>query len=370
MFVTKTLAFRFAKVACAVALVGCGGGTEEETPPNVTVAAGQSIQAAINAIPKDAVRYTIAVEPGIYPETLTVDRPGVELRGIVRGPGDTDRPVLEGNNKIKDAVLASGSNFTIRGFTVRNYTGNGVTVMKAKVVRMLDVRADNTGLYGLYPVEVEDVLVEGCQVTKVADAGIYVGQSKKAVVRKSRAFGNVTGIEIENTVEALVEDNDVTNNAGGILVFVLPNNPSKVGERCTVRNNKVYANNHKNFAEPQSTVAKVPSGTGMLIMAAHDTVVTGNEIRDNNSAGVGILGLLSVFPNNPKLDIDPNPDRTQLRGNTYMNNGKMPDKALMEAGFKNGGDVLWDGNGKGVCEDEPQGAALSFIGITPGRCSS
>jgi parallel beta-helix repeat protein len=343
----------------------CGSG---EAPPDVTVSAGSSIQAAINAIPKTAERYVIAVEPGVYKESLTIDRPGVELRGIVRGPGPEGRPILEGEGKLKDALIASGSNFTLSGFLVRNYTANGVTAMKSKVVRMIDVWADKTGLYGLYPVEVEDVLVENCVVTNVADAGIYVGQSKKAVVRKSRASQNVTGIEIENTVDALVEDNEATDNAGGILVFVLPNNPSKVGEQCIVRRNNVHDNNHVNFADPKAVVAMVPSGTGLLIMAAHGTVATDNDLVNNNSIGVGIISLNTIFPNNPKLDVHPDPNNTQLRGNRYKDNGKMPGDLLTKNGFK-GGDILWDGTGKPVCEDEPQGANLAFVGATLPRCA-
>ena len=34
-----------------------------------------------------------------------------------------------------------------------------------------------------------------------------------------------------------------SNNAGGILVFLLPNNPSKLSKGCVVQNNRIYNNN-------------------------------------------------------------------------------------------------------------------------------
>ena len=87
------------------------------------------------------------------------------------------------------------------------------------------------------------VLVEYCSVTGISDAGIYIGQSKDIVVRNNVTYGNVTGIEIENSVNALVENNEVYDNAGGILVFLLPNNPSKVSLNCRIVNNYIYKNN-------------------------------------------------------------------------------------------------------------------------------
>src|SRR4030095_15290782 len=82
---------------------------------------------------------------------------------------------------------------------------------------------------------------------------------------------------------------------GGILVFILPNNPSKVGRNCIVRNNRVINNNHANFANPNSIVANVPPGTGVMVMAADNTEVTGNEIRNNDCYGVAVFGLEVAF---------------------------------------------------------------------------
>lgn len=67
-----------------------------------------------------------------------------------------------------------------------------------------------------------NVLIEGCTAIGASDAGIYVGQSKNIIVRNSRAYHNVAGIEIENSLMADVYDNESTENTGGVLVFDLP----------------------------------------------------------------------------------------------------------------------------------------------------
>ena len=82
-----------------------------------------------------------------------------------------ERPVFDGKNTMNDAVLASGNNFVISGFEIRNYKGNGVVVNKAKNATFKNLVCHNTGKYGVYPVLCQGVLVDGCVVSDVWDAG-------------------------------------------------------------------------------------------------------------------------------------------------------------------------------------------------------
>ena len=111
------------------------------------------------------------------------------------------------------------------------------------------------------------MLIEDCIARDASDAGIYVGQSENIIVRRNRAEHNVAGIEIENSINADVYENIATDNTGGILVFSLPDLPKKVGRHCRVYNNQIVENNHPNFAPKGNTVASVPAGTGVMIMA-------------------------------------------------------------------------------------------------------
>ena len=204
-------------------------------------------------------------------------------------------------------------------------------------------------------------------MTKVRDAGLYVGQSKDIVVRGSIAHGNVTGIEIENCVNAVVENNEIYNNSGGILVFLLPNNPSKVSRNCLVRGNRVHDNNHVNFADPTAIVSSVPSGTGILIMAADEVEVTDNEITGNNSYGIGVVSLEMALEAEDGFDVDPVPERCWIHDNIYDANGTNPHLSLVELGFP-GADLLWDLSGHGNSWDEPD--AVAMPPILPGKAWS
>ena len=299
---------------------------------------GQSIQAALDrAIPGD----TIEIRPGAYSETLLVDVDDITIRGLKE---NDQRPILDGQNKLTDAVITSSHNFTIENLVIKDYVNNGVTVHGGQNSTFRDLEVHNAGLYGVYPVECRGVLVERVLATGIKDAAIYVGQSRDIIVKDCEVYSNVTGIEIENSVHALVENNYAHDNTGGILVFLLPNNPSKVGSDTTVRKNRIINNNHTNFGDPTSTVGKVESGTGLLIMAADRTTVTENEIRGNNSFGVAVVGLAIAFPKGKTFDVGAIPEGNRIYNNKLAENGRNPGASVKQLGAMNV-DILWDGSG-------------------------
>lgn len=319
----------------------------------LTVQPDQRIQDAIDiATPGD----TVMVMPGVYHETLALDISDLTLIGMQK---DSSRAILDGRGELSDGMVGSGSNIVIDGFEVRNYTANGLMIDLATNITFRNLHLENTGLYGIYPVEVVGVLVENNTVTGARDAGIYVGQSKDITVRNNIAHGNVTGIEIENSVDALVEKNEVYNNTGGILVFLLPNNPSKVSRNCVVQNNRVYNNNHVNFADPNAIVSRVPYGTGIMILGADDVRVSQNEILNNKSVGIAVVGLDAIFGEGTVYDVDPNPERNWILNNQIDGNGQDPDPKMLASGFE-GADLIWDLSGRGNSWDEPDATRLPY----------
>jgi hypothetical protein len=124
----------------------------------------------------------------------------------------------------------------------------------------------------------------------------------------------------------------------------LPNNPSKVGADTAVKNNRIINNNHANFGDPTSTVGKVQPGTGMLIMAADRTTVTGNEIRGNDSFGLAVIGLAMAYPKGKTFDVGAIPEGNRIFDNKFSENGRNPGEAVKQLGATNV-DILWDGSG-------------------------
>ncbi|HWA31355.1 MAG TPA: parallel beta-helix domain-containing protein, partial [Rhizomicrobium sp.] len=149
---------------------------------------------------------------------------------------------------------------------------------------------------------------------------------------------------IENCYGADVHDNTSTHNAGGILVFDLPNLPQMGGHSVRVYHNEVVNNDTENFAAKGNIVAGVPTGTGIMIMANRDVHVFDNHIDGNKSAGVMLVAYRNEFTD---PTYNPLPRDVAVHGNHFGTNGNAPEwDGGAELAKALGGTlppVMWDG---------------------------
>lgn len=340
-----------------VAAAGWTSPSGSRAPATIQVQPGETIQSAIDrAQPGDAIE----VPYGVYTQPVVIDVTDITLRGLPNDKGDW--PILDGEGKLADGVIASGNHFEMANFRVRNYTGNGVLVEGATGVHLHDLFTENTGVYGVYPARSTDVLIEKVTATGANDAGIYAGKCEKVVVRDSAAYGNVIGIEIENTVTAEVYNNHSYDNSLGIFIDLLPQLPSKVSLDTKIYNNVTENNNRENFAPNTTSAAKVRTGTGVLLLASDRVEVYGNTIRGNKTAGVGVFNLSIGFDEN-EIDVGPNPEHNRIHDNTFDHNGYDADDFIRKL-IGSGSDIIWDGSGWDNRFDQP--GASAFPPLLPG----
>jgi parallel beta-helix repeat protein len=349
-----------------------GGGSqpapvEPETPtdPNlVTIEASDNFQT-------DLVEAMFNAQPGniiVLPEgEFTMDTPvAIDTDNItLRGQGH-EKTVLNfaAQTSGGESIRVRSNNVVLEDFAVVDPPSDGIKSKQSNGITMRRVRVEWTcgpceenGAYGLYPVESENVLIEDSVVIGASDAGVYVGQSDKIIVRRNTASFNVAGIEIENSTNSEVYDNTAVDNTGGILVFDLPNLPRE-GARARVYNNVVRGNNTPNFAPEGNIVGTVPTGTGMLIMAFEDVEIFDNVIEDNQSAAIVVVNYdLSGFTTDDP-DYDGAPRRIHIHDNQYANNGYEPrdlatDVDALFAGLGGLPQIAYDGLGEaaGAFED-------------------
>ena len=219
-------------IAAGINTGGTGAANVAREPMTITVEPGATIQSAVDmAQPGD----TIAIPYGTYHERVVVDLSDITLQGIPNEAGDY--PVLDGQGVLSEGVIASGNNFTVGLLKTINYTDNGVLVEGANGVHFHDLIAENVGTYGVYPVKSTNVLIERVEVTGVDDAGIYAGQCENVIVRDSVVYGNVIGIELENTYNGEIINNHAYDNSVGIFVVILPQLTSKISSNTLVSGN-------------------------------------------------------------------------------------------------------------------------------------
>jgi parallel beta-helix repeat protein len=316
-----------------VVATACSG--DDENPCDgvsgacVGVTSGASTTEVQMALIEVAEGGTVAFGAGTFDMTsdLSLDVDGVTLVGQGQ-----DKTILSFKNQSSGAqgVLVTANNFTAHDFAIEDTHGDALKILGGTGVTIQHMRVEWTGgpketngSYGLYPVQCKKVLIETSVVKGASDAGVYVGQSDQIVVRNNEVQLNVAGIEIENSTHADVHDNVATNNTGGILVFNLPGLEVANGAGTRVYDNQVYENNTENFAPSGNIVGKVPTGTGVVILAAHDVEIFRNTIRDHKAVNVGMISYVPIGDvNDPKYD--QYPTAIHIHDNVMSGTSDMP----------------------------------------------
>jgi len=313
---------------------------------NITVHPGESIQAAVDAAQPN---WVIKIEPGTYSESITINKAGIKLIGIsggapivIQNPGEEEDGIVVGD---------AGDSFTLKNITVQNFEENGVVLDSVDNFTISNVVAINNGEYGIFPVHSAHGIIDHCFVSGHSDTGLYVGQSSDVTMQYNVATANVNGLEVENSSDIDVINNQSYDNVCGILLDLLPGKDIKTSHDVYVAHNHVYKNNHINFGEPGSLESVVPSGLGILVLGTDETTVEDNLVNGNDFSGITVfstlvLGALAGLAPEAFADIAPNPDGAYIHKNILNRNGTNPPVLSIPLP---GVDLLWDGAGTNNC---------------------
>jgi parallel beta-helix repeat protein len=338
-------------ILAAVSVLALAGACQPQAPAApAAIAPGPTAYAdlqkrLIEAKPGDTIQ--LAAGTFDFTDGLSLDVDNVSVIGA--GQGQTILS-FKGQTGAGEGLLVTSSGVTLSDFTMQDSKGDGIKSKGADNITYKDLTVEWTGgplatngAYGVYPVESKNVLIDGVTVRGASDAGIYVGQSENIIVRNSRAEFNVAGIEIENSTHADVYDNVATKNAGGILVFDLPDLPVMGGHSTRVFRNQIVENDTQNFAPPGNIVANVPTGTGLMLMANKNVHVFENTFDKNKTAHVMVIAYSNEFKD---PNYNPLPRDFVIRDNTYGEGGNDPQGRLAPLAPALGGSlpaIVWDG---------------------------
>ena len=290
----------------------------------------------------DAGTYTFQTEL-----SLSVD--GVTVRGA-----GADSTILDFTNQDVggNGLAITGDDVTLVDFRMMNTPGDGIRATNVSNIAWLRVTvgwdaeaSENNGAYGFYPVGCDGVRIEESLVYGARDAGLYVGQSSRILVARNEAYGNVAGIEIENSTDAEVVDNHTHDNTAGILVFSLPGLEVGDGKRAKVHGNLIENNNAPNFAVAGNMVASVPPGIGLVLLASDHNEFHDNTVTGHDSAGMLSLSYIeAIFGVQDDASYDLYPESNWVHDNSFSDNGANPQGLLAAlTSDRPMPDLVWDG---------------------------
>ncbi|HEV2129709.1 MAG TPA: parallel beta-helix domain-containing protein [Longimicrobiaceae bacterium] len=314
------------------------------------VRAGESIQDAVDRAHPGAV---IHIEPGIYAQSVVINKPNLRL---LKRPGSHGDVILENPGGLANGITvqADGDGIAIAHVTTRGYGRNGILMLGVEGFFMLGVTAEDNGEYGIYPIRSSFGAMIRCKASGHADAGLYIGQSEHVSMLLNSVFGNVIGIEISNSKYVAAHRNEAYENTIGIFAVLLPPSPRRtilVASDVVITQNRVEHNNLPNFADPSELPAYVPRGSGILVVGTDRVLVEHNVVRHNDWVGIGVgstatLALLAGLPPEAIEALEPDPDYVVVRRNLVAHNGENPPPPPFPLP---GADLFWDGTGTSNC---------------------
>lgn len=328
-------------IFCLAMLVGCKNSAEKTSGYGTQLSFGpgeeEQIEEAFLSL-KDSTE--IFLKEGSYNfQNLSIAQVNhILIRGA--GPTKTKLNFKDQKQGGEGIRVTDVTDFKIQGMEIRDSKGDLLKINNGKDIVVSELHAiwstaDSTsGGYGIYPVLCSNVLIENCYAEGASDAGIYVGQTKGAIVRNSKAAKNVAGCEIENSTDAEVYNNEFYDNTAGFLVFDLPD-LSQRGGRIKAYNNNIHDNNFRNFAKAGSFgtswgVGNASPGSGVIILATSDVEIFDNKITNNNSSAVTIASGFTVDDKAAEKINDkysPIPTNIKIYGNTITMGNEFPKPA-------------------------------------------
>jgi parallel beta-helix repeat protein len=288
----------------------------------------------------------------------TCASPHANLQIVGCGGASNEKPFIDvpsTGGPYTNGITASGvDGLVFQTLNVGAWPENGLFAAGAEGVTFRDVYSDalDVSKYAVFPIQSNNVLVEGCEVHHVSDAGIYVGQSTNIIARYNTVIENVAGLEIENSQNAKVHNVYATGNSGGILIFKLPGLPVQLSNGHEISHNILVSNNRANIGS--GTVGLVPDGTGMLVLSNDDGDFHHNFMDDNDSFGFVLVDQQTLNVLSGSNVFDPtSPDQkatgNQIRLNhVTSNNGTNQDSTPPNTTQGQGGKIVYE-----IIEEDP-----------------
>jgi nitrous oxidase accessory protein NosD len=327
---------RLAAFAAAIAGLVVAAPAEAKT---ISVAPGQSIQAAINSARSGD---TIRLQPGVYKQSLLIKKSGLTLTGrhaVLTDPSKAQKiPCNMGGKAVGVCVVGKGNfqkgtvtkrvkNVRITHLTLRGFGGEGVFGFGTRNLRVDHSRLSKNGGYGAFSLASKGTVYANDVATGNAAPGLYVGDSPgaNATIRNSRSTKNLgEGILLRHASGGSVHNNVLSGNCAGLSV--LADAPGPAGG-FTISKNAVTKNTRKCAGNPSEGEPPV-SGVGIGLLGAFKTTVSGNTVKGNVPTGPsdisgGIVAGAGPQKTPPKNDV--------IKGNNVDANNPF--------------DLLWDGTG-------------------------
>lgn len=276
-----------------------------ETPAEVTVAPGESIQAALDG----GARF-IRLSEGVYPGGVVLPS-GTRLLGAGPGasvivPGQVQDsgvpPLHDAPAAVDHAIVAHDvTDVVIEGVTLRGFSGAGVYAHTVTGLAVTDVESDGNKVWGIYLRQSSGLAVTRCTARGSQYGGIALAfcAAAEADIADCETTANAFGVFVDNSSRARIRRVRSHGNAAGVLMLhqTYPGEPEGGVADCLIADCDLTGNSLAAGGEdPEALGAAGPpmSGVGLAMIGAQRVAVVGNRITGNHPGGPSVMGAAFV----------------------------------------------------------------------------
>lgn len=294
--------------------VACGG---DDGGGSSVIRVPEQVATIADAVARAQRGTIVEIAPGVYHEAVSVEVPGITLRGL-----DRNTVVLDGRFELANGIAVKADDVAVENLTVRNYNQNGIVFNGIAAAsggpvdpgvdygtgddvltgyRVSWVTTHNNGLYGVYAFAARDGLMEYSYASGHPDSGFYVGQCQpcNVVIRHVIAERNAIGYYGTNASGGVwVVQSVFRNNRLGIA----PN--SQDMERLAPQAEAIIAGNL--VADNDDPAApSIPDGYfggGIAVGGGTRNTIVRNRVTGHDRAGIELLDLNGYLPEGNRIE--------------------------------------------------------------------
>lgn len=281
----------------------------------------------------------IVVQAGTYSESVTVDTPGLRIRGV-----DRDGVVLNGGNVRLFGLHVVADRVVVENMTGHNYTHtafywDGVTGYMGRFLTGYSNRG-----YGLYGYDSRCGEFNDSITTGNGDSGFYIGGCYPcdAVIHHVDSTENALGYSGTNAGGNLtLRDSNWWDNGLGVVPNTLNTEPNPPQRGITIENNTVSDNNNK--VAPGEGITGQYWGGGIVIPGGQGNHIVGNEVTDNGLAGIALTPIETEGEFGP-IPVYVAAGNTVIANTVSHDAAEWPDAADLAQGASSGPNNCWSRN--------------------------
>lgn len=288
-------------VSCAFLAIGAGqlGDSAQPAPCTVTVAAGESIQAVIDAVADGGV---VCLEAGIYEESLVI-RKSLTLRGSGPDPASTRiippstwsfeekgiSLVCVGEWGDSTRIEVHIENLSVGGET--GWANRAVEAMGRAALFMSNCRIGPSSGTGIQLSGSATALVERTSVIENQGyAGFNAWGTSSGLIRECEIVRNSEGnLEVEGSAQIVVSST-LIEGPGGHHGILIAGEASVTAEDCVIRDNhfqgvEVVENGTVSISNCDITKNRL---NGIALWNSTQATVLDSRVTDNRQAGIAV----------------------------------------------------------------------------------